>query len=80
MDKVIANLELMPLRMNIGKKDKMGVRQQAEQMRRAGLFGKCLRYLSSRTRFRTPMVWALLEVPLDLRIGILAAFAAIGFL
>lgn len=27
LDKVIANLELMPLRMNIGKKDKMGQRQ-----------------------------------------------------
>ncbi len=37
---VIANLELMPLRMNIGKKDKMGPRQQAlaQQLKRAGLF------------------------------------------
>lgn len=26
---VIANLELMPLRMNMGKKDKMGGRQEA---------------------------------------------------
>jgi hypothetical protein len=29
LDKVIANLELIPLRLNIGKKDKMGERQQA---------------------------------------------------
>jgi hypothetical protein len=28
-EKVIANLELMPLRMNIGKGDKMGQRQSA---------------------------------------------------
>ena len=27
LDKVIANLELMPLRVNIGKRDKMGQRQ-----------------------------------------------------
>jgi hypothetical protein len=27
LDKVIANLELMPLRMNIGKGEKMGQRQ-----------------------------------------------------
>ncbi len=27
LDKVIANLELMPLRMNIGKRDRMGQRQ-----------------------------------------------------
>ena len=36
---VIANLELMPLRMNIGKRDAMGERQRAlaERLRRAGL-------------------------------------------
>jgi hypothetical protein len=40
LDKVIANLELMPLRMNIGKKDKMGERQQALalRLRNAGLY------------------------------------------
>ena len=40
LDHVIANLELMPLRMNMGKKDKMGARQQALalQLRRAGLW------------------------------------------
>ena len=39
LDKVIANLELMPLRMNIGKKDKMGERQRALalRLRNAGL-------------------------------------------
>jgi hypothetical protein len=40
LDKVIANLELMPLRMNIGKKDKMGERQRALalRLRNAGLY------------------------------------------
>lgn len=39
LDKVIANLELMPLKMNVGKRDAMGVRQQAlaKRLRRAGL-------------------------------------------
>jgi len=39
LDKVIANLELMPLRMNIGKRDAMGERQHAlaKRLRRAGL-------------------------------------------
>ena len=38
LDKVIANLELMPLRMNIGKRDAMGERQQAlaKRLRGAG--------------------------------------------
>ncbi len=37
---VIANLELMPLRMNIGKRDRMTTRQHAlaARLRRAGLF------------------------------------------
>ena len=41
LDKVIANLELMPLRLNIGKKDRMGERQQAlaKRLRSVGLFG-----------------------------------------
>jgi hypothetical protein len=40
LDKVIANLELMPLKMNIRKRDAMGERQQALalRLRRAGLF------------------------------------------
>ncbi|MDZ4405066.1 hypothetical protein [Prosthecobacter sp.] len=40
LDHVIANLELMPLRMNIGKRAAMGERQQAlaRQLRSAGLF------------------------------------------
>lgn len=40
LDKVIANLELMPLKMNIRKRDAMGERQQALALRlkRAGLF------------------------------------------
>jgi hypothetical protein len=40
LDKVIANLELMPLRMNQSKGDKMGERQRAlaSQLRRAGVF------------------------------------------
>jgi hypothetical protein len=40
LDHVIANLELMPLRMNISKRDRMGERQQAhaERLRSAGLF------------------------------------------
>jgi len=40
LDKVIANLELMPLRLNMGKKDTMGERQRAlaERLRNAGLF------------------------------------------
>ncbi len=40
LDKVIANLELMPLRMNIGKKDRMTDRQHdlSTRLRRAGLF------------------------------------------
>lgn len=40
LDHVIANLELMPLRMNIGKRDRMAERQQAlaERLRSAGLF------------------------------------------
>jgi hypothetical protein len=40
LDKVIANLELMPLRMNIGKKDKTGERQRALalRLRNAGLY------------------------------------------
>jgi hypothetical protein len=39
LDKVIANLELMPLKMNLKKQDKMGPRQQelAERLQRAGL-------------------------------------------
>lgn len=38
LDKVIANLELMPLRMNIGKRDAMGGRQLAlaKRLRSAG--------------------------------------------
>ena len=40
LDKVIANLELMPLRMNIGKRDRMTDRQHAlaHRFRSAGLF------------------------------------------
>ena len=40
LDHVIANLELMPLRMNIGKRDKMGQRQMdlLLKLRHAGLF------------------------------------------
>ncbi len=40
LDHVIANLELMPLKMNLKKKNKIGARQQAlaEQLKRAGLF------------------------------------------
>lgn len=40
LDKVIANLELMPLKMNIRKRDAMGERQQAlaRRLRQAGLF------------------------------------------
>jgi hypothetical protein len=40
LDHVIVNLELMPLRMNIGKKDKMGQRQRdlLLKLRQAGLF------------------------------------------
>jgi hypothetical protein len=40
VDHVIANLELMPLRLNIGKGGKMGERQQAwaARLRSAGLF------------------------------------------
>jgi hypothetical protein len=40
LDKVIANLELMPLRLNMGKKDRMTDRQHnlAARLRRAGLF------------------------------------------
>jgi hypothetical protein len=40
LDHVIANLELMPLRMNIGKRDKMGQRQldQVARLRSGGLF------------------------------------------
>jgi len=40
LDKVIANLELMPLRLNIGKGDTIGERQQAwaARLQRAGLF------------------------------------------
>jgi hypothetical protein len=39
LDKVIANLELMPLRLNIGKRDRMGQRQSAlhQRLREAGL-------------------------------------------
>lgn len=39
LDKVIANLELMPLRLNIGKRDRLGERQQAlwKRLRSAGL-------------------------------------------
>ena len=39
LDKVIANLELMPLRMNAGKRDKIGERQRllAKQSHAAGL-------------------------------------------
>jgi hypothetical protein len=39
LDHVIANLELMPLRLNIGKRDAMGERQRslAVQLRSAGL-------------------------------------------
>jgi len=38
LDHVIANLELMPLRLNIGKKDKMGPRQLdlLQRLRAAG--------------------------------------------
>ena len=37
---VIANLELMPLKMNVRKKDSLGERQKAlaQRLRRAGLF------------------------------------------
>ena len=40
LDHVIANLELMPLKMNLRKKDSLGERQQAlaQRLRRAGLF------------------------------------------
>ena len=40
LDHIIANLELMPLRMNIGKRDRTGDRQisLAERLRGAGLF------------------------------------------
>jgi hypothetical protein len=40
LDHVIANLELMPLRLNMGKKDRMTDRQHAlaARLRRAGLF------------------------------------------
>ena len=40
LDKVIANLELMTLRLNIGKKDTMGERQRdlLQKLRAAGLF------------------------------------------
>ncbi len=40
LDHVIANLELMPLRMNIGKSDRMGERQNtlAKRLRSAELF------------------------------------------
>jgi NitT/TauT family transport system substrate-binding protein len=40
LDKVIANLELMPLRLNIGKRDAMGQRQRdlLQKLRAAGLF------------------------------------------
>ncbi|HBJ87510.1 MAG TPA: hypothetical protein DDZ88_27360 [Verrucomicrobiales bacterium] len=39
LDHVIANLELMPLRMNFGKRDKMGQRQMdlLQRLRQAGL-------------------------------------------
>ena len=39
LDHVIANLELMPLRMNIGRRDTMGQRQSAlhQRLREAGL-------------------------------------------
>jgi hypothetical protein len=39
LDHVIANLELMPLRINQGKSARMGERQQAlaKRLRRAGL-------------------------------------------
>lgn len=42
LDKVIANLELMPLRMNQGKRDRMGERQLALMMRfrRAEIIGR----------------------------------------
>ncbi len=38
LDKVIANLELMPLRLNMGKRDKMGQRQKdlLQKLRHAG--------------------------------------------
>ena len=40
LDHVIANLELLPLRLNIGKRDRMTTRQHAlaARLRRAGLF------------------------------------------
>lgn len=40
LDKVIANLELMPLRLNMSKKDHMGARQRdlLQKLRAAGLF------------------------------------------
>jgi hypothetical protein len=39
LDHVIANLELMPLKLNIGKRDRMTARQHdlAARLRRAGL-------------------------------------------
>lgn len=42
LDKVIANLELMPLRLNAGKRDKIGDRQRAlaKQFRAAGLLSE----------------------------------------
>lgn len=42
LDNVIANLELMPLRMNAGKRDKIGDRQVslAKQLRAAGLLSE----------------------------------------
>lgn len=40
LDKVIANLELLPLRMNVAKKDELGPRQKAlaDRLRKASLW------------------------------------------
>lgn len=42
LDKVMANLELMPLRMNEGKRDRISDRQRsvARQLHAAGLLGE----------------------------------------
>jgi 5-methylcytosine-specific restriction endonuclease McrA len=42
LDNVIANLELLPQRVNSAKKDRMGARQRSllEELRRAGLLSR----------------------------------------
>lgn len=50
LDNVVANLELMPLRMNEAKNDKLGPRQRAlaYELRRAGLLHKGIPVTNSR--------------------------------